>query len=485
PERFEDGAKAQSHRMTRGGGPPRPSTCLGSWGEGLASISARRHMEPAKLTRLVRGELDWIVMKTLEKDRNRRYETANGLAADLQRYLSDEPVQACPPSAGYRFKKLMRRHKGPALAAAVVAAALVLGIAGTLLGLARALAAERDAVAARDEEVRQRQEAVTQRDRALTAESAARANEARAKDEEHKAKQSAAEAQAVLGFFQDRVLAAARPQGQDGGLGIDATVRQAVDAAEPQIAASFADQPTVEASIRNVLGLTYWYLGEAALAIRQHERSLELRRRVLGSDHPDSVTSMNELANAYRDDGKLDRALPLFEEALKRRTARLGVDHPDTLTSMNNLASAYWAANKLDRSVPLFEATLKLVKAKLGPEHPRVLGTMFNLAVNYRDAGRLKEALPLLEETLNLQKAKLGSSDYRTLMTTKYLASAQESVGRWERAELLWRELLAAQRRRLPADDPALAGTLATLSLNLLRQQKPADAEPLLSECLG
>src|SRR5207249_11244339 len=115
--------------------------------------------------------------KTLEKDRNRRYGTANGLAADVQRYLNDEPVLACPPSAGYRFRKLMRRHKGPVLAAAVVAAALVLGTAGTLLGLARALAAERDAVVARDEEVRQRQEAVTQRDRALTAESTARANE--------------------------------------------------------------------------------------------------------------------------------------------------------------------------------------------------------------------------------------------------------------------------------------------------------------------
>src|SRR5207247_6504334 len=145
-------------------------------------------------------------MKPQQRDRTRRYETANDLAADVQRYLSDEPVQACPPSAGYRFKKLVRRHKGPALAAAVVSAALVLGIAGTLLGLARALAAERDAVVARDEEVRQRQEAVTQRDRALTAESAARANAARAKDEEHKANQSAAEAQAVRGVVQDQAV---------------------------------------------------------------------------------------------------------------------------------------------------------------------------------------------------------------------------------------------------------------------------------------
>src|SRR3989441_10386075 len=147
--RMKEAAYAEILRMIKEEEPPKPSTRLSDSGEALASISAERHMEPAKLTKLVRGELDWIVMKTLEKDRNRRYETASAFAADVQRYLDDEPVLACPPSAGYRFKKLMRRHKGPVLAAAVVAAALVLGIVGTLLGLARALAAERDAGAAR------------------------------------------------------------------------------------------------------------------------------------------------------------------------------------------------------------------------------------------------------------------------------------------------------------------------------------------------
>ena len=112
--------------------PPRPSTRLCDSGEALASISAQRHMEPAKLTKLVRGELDWIVMKTLEKDRNRRYETANGFAADVQRYLNDEPVQACPPSAGYRLRKFARRNKR-ALTMVAVAAAAVL-IAATTLG---------------------------------------------------------------------------------------------------------------------------------------------------------------------------------------------------------------------------------------------------------------------------------------------------------------------------------------------------------------
>ena len=110
-KRVKEAAYAEILRMIKEEEPPKPSTRLSDSGEALASISAQRHMEPAKLTKLVRGELDWIVMKTLEKDRNRRYETANGFAADVQRYLADEPVQACPPSAGYRLRKFARRNK--------------------------------------------------------------------------------------------------------------------------------------------------------------------------------------------------------------------------------------------------------------------------------------------------------------------------------------------------------------------------------------
>jgi eukaryotic-like serine/threonine-protein kinase len=131
-KRVREAAYAEILRMIREEEPPSPSTRLSESGEALASISAQRHMEPAKLTKLVRGELDWIVMKTLEKDRNRRYETVSGFAADVQRYLNDEPVQACPPSAGYRLRKFVRRNKR-ALAMVAVAAVAVL-IATTSLG---------------------------------------------------------------------------------------------------------------------------------------------------------------------------------------------------------------------------------------------------------------------------------------------------------------------------------------------------------------
>src|SRR5205814_9641916 len=103
-------------------------------------VSANRKSDPRNLSQLVRGELDWIVMKALEKDRNRRYESASGFAADVQRYLNDEPVQACPPSLGYRLRKLVRRHRGPVLAISLIVLALVGGIIGTTWSLIRATA---------------------------------------------------------------------------------------------------------------------------------------------------------------------------------------------------------------------------------------------------------------------------------------------------------------------------------------------------------
>src|SRR4029077_16539028 len=125
-KRMKEAAYAEILRLIKEEEPQKPSTRLSDSGEALVAISAQRHMEPAKLTKLVRGELDWIVMKTLEKDRNRRYETANAFAMDVQRYLADEPVLACPPSAGYRLRKFARRNKGGLAVAALVLFVLVL-----------------------------------------------------------------------------------------------------------------------------------------------------------------------------------------------------------------------------------------------------------------------------------------------------------------------------------------------------------------------
>src|SRR5439155_20358333 len=141
-QRVRAAAYGELLRMIKEEEPPRPSTRLSDSGEALASISAQRHMEPAKLTKLIRGELEWIVLKILEEDRNRRYETANGFAADVQRYLNDEPVQACPPSAWYRFRKFARRNKGILATVGTIALALVVGTAISMWQAIRATHAE-------------------------------------------------------------------------------------------------------------------------------------------------------------------------------------------------------------------------------------------------------------------------------------------------------------------------------------------------------
>ena len=163
-EQMKQAAFDELRRIIREEEPQKPSTRISDSGT-LASIAAQRHIEPARLSRLVRGELDWIVMKALEKDRNRRYETASGFAADVQRYLDDEPVQACPPSAVYRLRKFMRRYKRPVLAAAVLLLTLVGGIIGTTLGMIRATGAEARAIS----EAKQKGEALKGKDVALVA----------------------------------------------------------------------------------------------------------------------------------------------------------------------------------------------------------------------------------------------------------------------------------------------------------------------------
>ena len=167
-------------RLIREEESPRPSLRL-STTEELPSIAACRHVEPRKLSGLMRGELDWIVMKALEKDRNRRYETANGLAADLRRYLDDEPVQACPPTAAYRLSKFAKKYR-VAMAMACAFAAVLMGASVISVWQAvRANRARAEAVLAYAAETEQRREAQDQRDRAIKAEGDAKANLARAR----------------------------------------------------------------------------------------------------------------------------------------------------------------------------------------------------------------------------------------------------------------------------------------------------------------
>jgi tetratricopeptide (TPR) repeat protein len=449
-------------RIVRDVEPPRPSTRL-STSDALARVAADRQTEPARLTRLVRGELDWIVMKALEKDRGRRYATAEDLARDIERYLADEPVSAGPPSAAYRLKKALRRHRGLALAAGLVALTLVAGVIGTSWGW---LAAR----AARDDQARQRQEAEDQRQRAEQAEQKARADEAQAR--------------AVLAFFQKQVLAAARPKGKDGGLGRQATIRDAIAAAEPQIATAFADQPAVEAALRETLGNTYVNLGDPQLAVPHLEKARALRLAHLGPDHPDTLSTTNDLAHACYQAGQTAEAITLYEEALRRARASLSPGHPLTLSATAGLALTYRAVGRLSDAVPLLEETLKLHRASDGDDDPETLMAADNLARLYLETGRAAQALELLKPTVRRLRQRLGPDHPDTLISVTNLAAAYREVGRVNEAVDTYEENLKRLETQLGRDHPDTLIARSGLARAYFKAGRQAEALRQLEETL-
>ena len=246
-ETLRQAAFDEMRRIIREQEPPKPSTRLSSLGATRTTVSANRKADARSLDRAVRGELDWIVMKALEKDRRRRYETANDFAADVMRYLTDQPVEACPPSAWYRFRKLARRNRASLTTAVLMAAALLLGTAVSAWQAVRAgLAEQRAANALAD-----------------------------AQDQRREAQRKAAEAAAVVGFLVRDLLAQASPTRSQGR---ELTVREAMARAEGALGDRFADQPLIEAAIRQAVAQGYSEMDRLTEAETHARRALALRQ---------------------------------------------------------------------------------------------------------------------------------------------------------------------------------------------------------------
>jgi tetratricopeptide (TPR) repeat protein len=221
------------------------------------------------------------------------------------------------------------------------------------------------------------------------------------------------------------------------------------------------------------------------MAIPLLERTLKAFEAKLGDDHPDTLTTRNNLAGAYCRGGKLDLAIPLFERTLKAREAKLGVDHPDTLGARNNLAFCYEDAGKLELAISLFESNLNATEVKLGQDHPNTFEFRNNLAHAYRAANKMEMALTLYEKLVFQARAKLGQADPLAIKYTRSWIQALEANQQYPKALTVWTELLPVQRKQLGADPSSLAGVLAQFGSTLLLGKKPADAEPILRECLA
>jgi serine/threonine protein kinase/tetratricopeptide (TPR) repeat protein len=456
--------------------PPKPSTRL-SGSASLPSVAAQRSIDPKQLSKMLAGDLDWIVMKALDKERSRRYETANGLARDIDRYLNDEAVEACPPTTAYRLKKFIHRNRLQVIAASLVLLALVAGIVGTSVGLYQANHA-------REAENRQRKlaeanerEANEQR---AKAEGAAE-QEKRAKEDAVRNLRFAKKGNELLGS----VFTGLDPNAKYDTVGeLREALLKNLKKAVAELDGSAIGDPLEVAAMQNTLGQSLIGLGEWKLAVEVFEKARNTRKAKLGPDHPATLNSMRGLASGYRGDGQLNKALPLMEETLKRMKANLGPNHPDTLVSMNGLAGCYVAAGQFDKAVSLYEETLKLMKAEPDTEQRNILTTMSNLTESYRAAGQLGKAVPLGEETLKLMKAKLGPNDPGTLNTMQTLAACYRDAGQHDKAVPLFEETLKLTKAKLGPDHPGTIACMSNLAESYWSLKQLDKSVPLFEELL-
>ena len=318
---------------------------------------------------LLRGDLDWIVMKCLEKDRTRRYETANGLARDVERYLADEPVEACPPGAGYRLRKFVKRNKGRVVAAGLVLVALLAGMAGTTWGMIRAEQARQDAVSAQFAEAERAE------------------GERRAKEEaQTRLAQIEKGTEILASVFRDLDPMAAEKE----GVTLRDLLGRRLGEAAQQLEGEAVGDPLVVARLQHVLGISLRELGHLEQAEGVLVKACRTRERLLGADHLDTVATKHHLAVLYRDQGKYALAETLFKEVLAVRTAKLGADHLDTVATKHHLAVLYRSQRKYALAETLFQEVLAVRTARLGADDLDTLATKHNLAVLYRRPGEVR-----------------------------------------------------------------------------------------------
>jgi serine/threonine protein kinase/tetratricopeptide (TPR) repeat protein len=414
-------------RMIREDEPNRPSRRLATLDAGRQStVSERRGVDGRRLARLLRGELDWVVMRALEKDRNRRYESASALAADVQRFLADEPVQACSPTAGYKLRKFARKNRRLLATAAAFVGLLLLGTVVSGWQAVQATAA-----------------AAAEADRAD--------GEKRAKELAQKRLAQIEKANDILAsIFKDLSPQLETKEGKP----LRVLLGERLDRATQDLDGEAVGDPLTVAKLQMRLGFAQLGLGHADKAAELFTKARATYTANLGPEHADTLASMDLLARAYHRLAKLDQAVALAAEVFRVEKAKLGPKHPNTLTSMGVLAEAYRNAGRFDQAVSLHEEALRLRMATLGPEDPGTLAGMNNLALAYQAAGKLDQALPLLDEAHRLLKARLGPVHLDTLTSMANLASAYRAAGKLDQALFLSEEALRLTKATLGPEHP-------------------------------
>jgi eukaryotic-like serine/threonine-protein kinase len=410
---------------------PRPSTRLSALGDKSSIAAKNRGADLSSLSRLLHGDPDAIALKALEKDRARRYASASGLAADIERYLRNEPVTAHPPSTTYRARKYIRRHRlGVTMATAGVLLLATFAVVQSIQ--LRRIRRERD-----------RADRITQ---------------------------------FMTGMFKISDPSEAR--------GNTVTAREILDKASREIDTGLAYDPALQAQMMHTMADTYFGLGLYQRAASLEERAVDIRQRVFGPRHPETLRAKSRMAGILRAEGRYAEAERMARETLKTRREVLGSEHPDTLHSMDLLGDILDEEAKYPEALALKQSVLDVQRRTLGLDHRDTLFTMYQLAITLQDLGRYAEAETVEREVLEAQRRILGPEDQYTLGTMFNLAAILASEHKYAEAEKIDREVLDKQRRLEGPEHPDTALTISELSVDVLHQGRYGEAEKLAREAL-
>jgi len=474
--------------------PARPSTRLSTLArEELTSAASRRSTNPPQLLNAVSGDLDWIVMKCLEKDRTRRYETANGLAADLKRHLNSEPVVARPPSAAYRFQKMVRRNKLVFTATSAVIAALIIGLGISTWMFIKENQARQRAVAA-----------------------------------ENKATSESSKSRHVAQFLQEMLNGV----GPSVALGRDTKMlREILDNTAERVGRDLKEQPEVEVELRNTIGRVYFALGEFQKAAAMHRAALTLAQKVFGEEHlvvagtlndlglaldyvamkqtsnyaeseasltkattlmrrllpaphPDLAESIHNLAHVIADQGRSAEAELLWTEALAMRRKLFGNEHPGVADTLVYLAQMHRMQGRLSEAEATHAAALAMRRRLFGNEHPDVAHSLSHLSSLYWVQGDPTKAETAVREALAIQRKFLSADHHHMRDSVQKLGQWLQSQGKWNEAETLLREALAVSKQQLGDVHPEVASTQGRLASVLRARGELAEAEAAARETI-
>lgn len=433
------------------------------------------------IDRSLRGDIETILIKALDKDPARRYATAAELAADVRRYLRDEPIAARPASAIYNIRKFARRNRG--LVGGLVATFLVLllGAAGTTIGLLSALRAN-DELARTNSTLAAANLALEQTNNDLK------------KVSEFQSSQFTGIDVPALGqhIRTDLLDSAAEVEPPIESVLADVNftdlARSALDAfifsrGINTINNQFSDQPMLQARLLQDVATVQRQLGILNQAVAPQRQAMNIRRRELGNDHPDTLKSVEALGQLQQDLGEYDLAEKHYKEAWTANRRLHGDSHLRSLAGQSNMGSIEYAQGNLEAAAELTRTALDSYEALGNPIE--ALATMSVLGSILVEQSKFEEAEQVLRETLRRRRSALGGDDSMTLRSMTNLARLLHKIGKYKEGQALTEESLATYKRLLGDDHPETVEARMLLGDLLTARGKLSEAEPILRDALA